>query len=161
MNEITIVQAEPSEYEVVGKLVNHLLVELFPEDEAYRKEERYISAAKTILENEEKVWALLAKTAIGEVMGVLTLNECTAIYAGGHFGEISELYVEKSHRSSGVGAKLIDAAKQFGLTRGWPEIEVGAPPQPEWKKSVDFYMRQGFKISGPRMVINLEDSLIE
>ncbi|MDP4034560.1 MAG: GNAT family N-acetyltransferase, partial [Pseudorhodobacter sp.] len=29
----------------------------------------------------------------GTPVGVMTLNECAAIYAGGTFGEISELYV--------------------------------------------------------------------
>jgi GNAT superfamily N-acetyltransferase len=69
-------------------------------------------------------------------------NECAAIYAGGTFGEISELYVDSSQRSSGVGAKLIDAAKQFGIQKGWPEIEVGALPQPEWKRTSNYSAHQ-------------------
>ena len=87
---------------------------------------------------------MVAKTATGEIVGVLTLNECSAIYACGNFGEISELYVDASHRSSGVGAKLIEAAKEFGILRGWSEIEVGAPHQPKWQRTVNFYMSQGF-----------------
>ena len=155
VNEIIVERARPDEYETVGLLVNRLLIELFPDDDAYREPGKHISAAKYLLESRDNVWALVAKTAIGEVVGILTLNECAAIYAGGNFGEISELYVDSSQRSSGVGAKLIDAAKQFGIQKGWPEIEVGAPPQPEWERTIEFYTRRGFVYSGPRLYLTL------
>ncbi len=87
----------------------------------------------------------------GEIVGVLTLNQCTAIYANGNFGEISEFYVKSNWRSSGVGAKLIQAAKKFGMDKGWSELEVGAPPQPTWQRTLDFYISQGFEYSGPRL----------
>ena len=155
MNEITVDIANPDDYETVGALVNKLLIELFPDEEEFRQPSKHISSAKTLLERGSNVWALVAKEESGEIVGVLTLNECTAIYAGGNFGEISELYVDNSRRSSGVGAMLIDAAKQFGTSKGWPEIEVGAPPQPEWKRTVEFYLSQNFKYSGPRLYLTL------
>ena len=155
MNEIIVEKARPDEYEAVGKLVNKLLIELFPDDDSYREPGKHISAAKNLLESGDSVWAWVAKTRSGEIVGTLTLNECAAIYAGGNFGEISELYVDSSQRSSGVGTKLIDAAKQFGIQKGWPEIEVGAPPQPEWQRTVDFYTNQGFAFSGPRLYLPL------
>jgi len=155
MTEITVEMANPDEFESVGVLVHRLLIELFPNEDEYRQPEKYISAAKRLLEREDNVWALVAKNEIGEIVGVLTLNECAAIYSGGNFGEISELFVDSSQRSSGVGARLIDAARQFAASKGWPEIEVGAPPQPEWKRSFDFYMSQGFKYSGPRLYLTL------
>jgi GNAT superfamily N-acetyltransferase len=138
VNEIIVERARPDEYETVGLLVNRLLIELFPDDDAYRAPGKHISAAKYLLESGDNVWALVAKNTIGEIVGILTLNECAAIYAGGNFGEISELYVDSSQRSSGVGAKLIDAARQFGIQKGWPEIEVGALPQPEWKRTSNY-----------------------
>ena len=155
VNEIIVERARPDEYETVGLLVNRLLIELFPDDVAYREPGKHISAARYLLESGNNVWAWVAKTAIGEIVGILTLNECAAIYAGGNFGEISELYVDSSQRSSGVGAKLIDAAKQFAIQKGWPEIEVGAPPQPEWKRTIDFYTSRGFVYSGPRLYLTL------
>ncbi|MDH3691649.1 MAG: GNAT family N-acetyltransferase [Gammaproteobacteria bacterium] len=155
MSEINVEIAQPDEYAVVGTLVNTLLVELFPDEDELRDPEQHITAAKRLLESGDSVWALVAKTEIGEIVGVLTLNECAAIYSCGSFGEISELYVDSSQRSSGVGAKLIDAAKQFGVSKGWPQIEVGAPPQPKWKRTVDFYFSQGFVYSGPRLYLKL------
>jgi len=155
VNEIIVERAHPDEYETVGLLVNRLLIELFPDDDEYREPGKYVSAARYLLDSGDNVWALVAKTAIGEIVGILTLNECAAIYAGGNFGEISELYVDSSQRSSGVGAKLIDAAKQFGIQKGWPEIEVGAPPQPQWKRTIEFYTSRGFVYSGPRLYLTL------
>ena len=155
MDDVIVEMASPDEYETVGALVSRLLIELFPDEDKYRNPEKHISAAKNLLQSEDKVWALVAKTGSGEIVGVLTLNECAAIYAGGNFGEISELYVDSSQRSSGIGAKLIDTAKQVGIHKGWPEIEVGAPPQPEWKRTVDFYISRGFVYSGPRLYLTL------
>ena len=155
MSEITVEFARPDEFGAVGKLVNTLLVELFPDDEELRDPGQHINAAERLLKSADNLWALVAKIATGEIVGVLTLNECTAIYACGNFGEISELYVDSSQRSSGVGAKLIEAAKEFGISRGWPEIEVGAPPQPKWKRTVGFYFSQGFGYSGPRLYLKL------
>src|SRR5215475_2899520 len=72
------------------------------------------------------VWAFLAETSEGEPAGVLTLNACAAIYAGGHFGEISELYVRPEYRSTSVGKKLIEAAVEFGKRQAWTRLEVCA-----------------------------------
>ncbi len=84
-------------------------------------------------------------------IGVMTLNECAAIYAGGKFGEISELYVRPEMRSIGVAQRLLDYAQQEALARGWKRIEVGAPGQPDWHRTLNFYLRNGFDEVGPRL----------
>ena len=84
-------------------------------------------------------------------VGVIMLNECAAIYAGGLFGEISELYVSKEHRSKGIAAQLVDAAKAYAKEHGWKRLEVGAPPQPVWDRTLQFYLREGFAEVGPRL----------
>jgi len=155
MNEITVTVAQPEEFETVGILVGRLLCELFPGDDEYKDSEKYISAARQLLQTEGNVWALLAKTESAEIVGMLTLNQCSAIYSCGSFGEICELYVGDSERSSGIGAKLIEAAKEFARDKGWPEIEVGAPPQPDWKRSFEFYLKQGFEYVGPRLYLKV------
>ncbi len=102
-----------------------LLNELFPEL-GYQRD-ACIATAKTLLAGEAGVWAFIATRSDERDIGVLTLNECSAIYAGGQFGEISELYVAPDYRSIGVGARLIGAAAEFGRKRGWSNLEVGAP----------------------------------
>lgn len=41
---------------------------------------------------------------------MLTVNECMALYAGGPFGEIAEVYIVPAYRSSSIGGRLVDAA---------------------------------------------------
>ncbi len=84
-------------------------------------------------------------------MGVITLHECAAIYAGGVFGEISELYVTPAFRSQGVAAALLLEAQAEGVARGWKRLEVGAPTQPKWHRTLAFYETQGFLETGPRL----------
>lgn len=84
-------------------------------------------------------------------VGVMVLNECAAVYAGGKFGEISELYVRPDLRSQGIAPRLIAVALAEGHARGWTRLEVGAPEQPKWKRTFDFYLRNGFEEVGPRL----------
>ncbi|AZV78091.1 GNAT family N-acetyltransferase [Parasedimentitalea marina] len=84
-------------------------------------------------------------------VGVMMLNPCAAIYAGGRFGEISELFVLPEWRSKGVAAELLKAATTLGAKMGWKRLEVGAPNQPEWSRTLDFYCDNGFDEVGPRL----------
>ena len=87
----------------------------------------------------------------GQAVAALTLSECAALYAGGHFGEIAEFYVQPAHRSGGLGAKMLAAAAALASERGWPRLEVGAPDLPKWQRTFDFYQRCGFEEVGPRL----------
>lgn len=83
--------------------------------------------------------------------GLVMINECAAIYAGGLFGEISELWVRKDCRSKGIAADLVAHVKRFARDRGWKRLEVGAPLQPQWARTLAFYEREGFATTGPRL----------
>ncbi|MEX0301921.1 MAG: GNAT family N-acetyltransferase [Leisingera sp.] len=93
----------------------------------------------------------LAAFCLDRPVGLLMVNECAAIYAGGRFGEITELYVEPEWRSKGVAAALVSAAAEHGRGLGWKRLEVGAPDQPAWSRTLDFYQRCGFGEVGPRL----------
>jgi GNAT superfamily N-acetyltransferase len=150
---IVVHQAGLSEAERVGRLAYDLLAELYPDSEFERS--FFTEAAKNLLGNSERVWAFLATANDARDVGLVTLNECAAIYAGGRFGEISEMYVVPDHRSKSVGALLLDAAVSFGRKRGWPNIEVGAPSRPGWQRTLDFYLGHGFEEVGPRLDLEL------
>ncbi len=152
--DIAVRQATPEDAATVADLVFELLLELFPPyaDTLTADEIRPVAAG---LLGDDDVGAYLAETRDGRAIGVLTLNECAAIYARGRFGEISELYVRPDHRSAGVAAELVDAAAAFGRARGWRMIEVGAPDLPRWQRTVDFYKRYGFTEIGPRLEFDL------
>jgi len=151
---IVIQQAGPREFERVGRLTYELLSELYPELGYERR--ACVDSARRLLSGEDGVWSFLATARDGRDVGVAMLNECAAIYAGGRFGEISELYVVPDARSQNVGALLTDAVAAFGRERDWPFIEVGAPGVPAWQRTVDFYQKRGFEEIGPRLYLTLD-----
>ncbi len=143
--------AEVDDAGTVAGLIHALICELSPGRAdaellaGFRK-----TAAATIGRN-DGYWAFVAEAPEDGAVGVITLNEGTAIYAEGRFGTIAELYIAPAYRSRGVGALLVDRALAFAKTRGWSRLEVGAPDQPRWSRTVDFYRGQGFVEVGPRL----------
>jgi len=111
----------------------------------------YVATAERLLGSDVGFWALLVEDESGEALGVLTLNQCAALYTHGLFGEIAELYVVPEQRSAKLGAALMAEAVAFARARGWTRLEVGADAPPKWQRSVDFYLSQGFKEVGPRL----------
>ena len=144
-------QATGEDGSIVGRLLHDLLAELSGQASPERSVERISETARQLLDGDALVWGLLAFDGQERAVGVIMLNECAATYAGGRFGEITELYVVPAQRGSGVGAELIRAAERFGRARGWPRLEVGAPDLPRWQATVDFYLRSGFNEVGPRL----------
>ena len=153
---IVVHQAGRNEAQRVGRLAYDLLGELYPDTELERS--FFTDTAEGLLGRDEGVWAFLATEKEGRDVGLVTLNECAAIYAGGRFGEISEMYVVPDYRSKNVGALLIEAVVSFGRRRGWPNIEVGAPSRPAWQRTLDFYLRHGFEEVGPRLDLDLAEN---
>ncbi len=100
-----------------------------------------------------------AKDEHADVIGLLTLAESFAIYANGSYGIINEMYVSPAHRGVGVGAMLLDAAKEFGRKKGWARIEVTAPESPRWVRTQRFYEKQGFVFTGPKLKFRFESRL--
>lgn len=132
---------------VVAKLLHELLNELAKEDGPSLPTLQ--RAAEEVLRS-DSVGGALAVSG-DEPVGVIMLNECMAIYAGGRFGEITELYVSPADRSKGIAPLLIDAAIKIGRRKGWKRLEVGAPDQPAWGRTLSFYLREGFEEVGPRL----------
>lgn len=144
---ITVRRATVDDGPIVAELVHALLDELSGGNGP--DSGRVAADTKTVLTSDD-VTALLAFDGAVPV-GVMTLNQCVAIYAGGRFGEISELYVRPDYRSKGVAVVLMKAAAEEGKRRNWRRLEVGAPPLPEWRRTVEFYLREGFEEVGPRL----------
>ena len=140
--------------ESILELVDRLLREL----EGGSAEFEGVDRQKVLAEwaqNRDRVHAFLAKTEDGRVVGISTLVETFAIYAGGCYGVIDEMYVDPKFRSAGVGKMLIDAVKSLGREKNWLRIDVTAPPEEEWKRTVRFYERQGFVFTGPKLRFKL------
>ena len=93
---------------------------------------------------------LLARDAGGSETGFVAMYACQALYAEGCFGTMPELYVRPAYRSQGVGRLLLAGAKAHGVEQGWTRIEVTTPPLPQFERTLAFYEREGFAVSGGR-----------
>jgi GNAT superfamily N-acetyltransferase len=58
-------------------------------------------------------------------------------------------------RANGVGTLLLNAAAELARKRRWNRLEVCTPPLPEFDRSLAFYERHGFEITGGRKLKRL------
>ncbi len=98
----------------------------------------------------EKYFVFIARDDGGNAIGFVALYESYALYAEGCFGTMPELYVRPEFRSNHVGLHLVSQAKSFGASLGWKRLEVTTPPLPQFDKTLAFYEREGFAITGGR-----------
>ena len=98
----------------------------------------------------EKYFVFVVRSESGQPAGFIALYESYGLYAGGAFGTIPELYVRPEYRTNRLGLRLVSQAKSFGASRGWTRLEVTTPPLPEFGRTLAFYEREGFAISGGR-----------
>ena len=155
MSIYTITQAAGSDSHIVGEMIYEMEKELWESTLNTLDKRTFIDSAYTLIQRNSGFWAFLANDENLDAVGVITLSECRAIYAGGMFGEIMEIYIRPDFRSCGIGNSLIDFAKQFAKEQHWPILEVGAPEQPRWSRTLNFYTREGFRQIGPRLEIQI------
>lgn len=90
-------------------------------------------------------------------VGLITIAHSFAIYNGGDFGVITELYVDRKKRSRGIGKLLLDKAYEFARQNDWKKLEVGAPSKSEWPRTIEFYIENGFEEKGPKLRLKLNN----
>ncbi len=96
------------------------------------------------------LYTVLLATLDSKPVGFLTLYESYALYTQGVYGTIPEFYVRSAYRSQGIGSALLIEAKAIGHQREWKRLEVTTPPLPQFDRTLSFYQRNGFTISGGR-----------
>ncbi|MCS6295664.1 MAG: GNAT family N-acetyltransferase [Nitrospira sp.] len=148
---IHIATAELSDAPAIARLVGDLLQEIM----ASIKTRSFVfslaeTEARTLSWLGDGSYTVLLARDGGYVAGLLALSECRALYAEGRFGIIPELYVCPDRRSQGVGQELVTEAKRVARSKGWARLEVTTPPLPQFDRTLAFYERQGFSISGGR-----------
>lgn len=151
--QFSIEPARPDDAPVISQLVEELLQEItaaigspvFSFDPVGTE-----NCVRTWLDNRQYTVFLARRTGAGIVVGLLALYESHALYAGGTFGTIPELYVRAGYRSNGVGRRLLEEAKRYARSRGWKRLEVTTPPLPQFDRTFAFYEQQGFGVSGGR-----------
>lgn len=150
--EFTIQQAIASDAQEVAVMVGELLTEIM---DAIGVQVFNFDLAETASRlkdfiDREKYFVFVARSGSGSIAGFIALYESHALYAEGAFGTIPELYVRSEHRANGLGLHLVSQAKSFGASRGWTRLEVTTPPLPQFDRTLEFYEREGFAISGGR-----------
>jgi len=146
-------RADLRDASLVARLVDALLIELSGSSSRTRYEERLAIAERLLVGGDRIIGFLVVEEE--HPLGVIMISESASIYAGGAFGVITELYVIPEKRSAGVAKLLIDATTALGRERSWSRMEVGAPHQPAWERSLKFYLRNGFVEVGPRLQLLL------
>lgn len=151
-NQFTIRRATLADAEAVASMVGDLLSEIMAAIGIPAFDVAFEETAERLLNFLEtgRYVVFVAIDGYGETVGFIALHESSALYAGGVFGVIPELYVLPECRSFGVGRGLLDAAVQFGKSRGWTRLEVTTPPLPEFDRTLAFYEQEGFEVTGGR-----------
>jgi len=85
-----------------------------------------------------------------EPLGYAGLCESHALYTEGPFGIIQEFYVVPAARSAGVGGALLQAARAHARSKQWKRLELCTPPLPDFQRTLAFYERNGFEVTGGR-----------
>ena len=150
--EFTIQQAITSDAQEIAAMVGELLTEIMNAIgvQAFNFDlAETTSRLKSFLDR-EKYFVFVARSGNGNLVGFIALYESYALYAEGAFGTIPELYVRPEHRANGLGIHLVSQAKSFGASLGWTRLEVTTPPLPQFDRTLAFYEREGFAISGGR-----------
>ncbi len=150
--EIIIQRATADDAQEVAVMVGELLAEIMSAV-GVRAFNFDLGETVTRLKNflrSEKYFVFVAREHSGDLAGFIALYESYALYAEGAFGTIPELYVRPAHRAQQLGSHLVSQARSFGVSRGWMRLEVTTPPLPEFDRTLEFYEREGFSITGGR-----------
>ena len=150
--EITIQSAGAADAHDVSVMVGELLAEI---ENAIGAQVFDFELEKTTARLEdffraEKYFVFIARVGGTDPVGFISLYESHSLYAGGAFGTIPELYVRPGHRAKALGLRLLSQARAFGASRNWSRLEVTTHPLPQFERTLQFYMREGFSISGGR-----------
>jgi ribosomal protein S18 acetylase RimI-like enzyme len=98
---------------------------------------------------------ILKATDNDEIVGLITLTESQAIYSGGKFGSIDEMYVEQKYRNQNVGEHLIKKAVKIGEEKEWKRIDVTAPTNNN-ALALNFYKKNSFIFTGPKLKLKIK-----
>jgi GNAT superfamily N-acetyltransferase len=145
---VKIEKAIREEFNVAIQLLKELYLELGEEEDSVK----YLDLdLLKILTETGMTEIYLAKTDHLRIVGIMTITECQSIYAGGKYGLLDEMYIKPEFRSKSIGTRFIEKLKEIGAEKKWNRIDVTAPTEERWKRTVAFYEKSGFIFTGPKM----------
>ena len=149
---LTIQRATVKNAPEIAEMVGELLAEIMASTEvkSFNFELTETISRLTDFLKHEKYFVFVARADDGDPAGFIAIYESYALYTEGAFGTIPELYVRPKYRAKALGHRLVSEATSFGAARGWTRLEVTTPPLPQFERTLTFYEREGFSISGGR-----------
>ncbi|KAA3606873.1 MAG: GNAT family N-acetyltransferase [Calditrichaeota bacterium] len=145
--EIKIKKATQEDSKIVIRFLKELYLELGEEKESIEYLDEEFLSDFFATETTKIFLAFFNEIQVG----IITLTESQAIYTGGKFGLIDELFVLPEFRSIQIGQKLLDFIKEIGKQNNWKRIDVTAPSDSKFERTVNFYKRNGFVFTGPKL----------
>lgn len=151
--------AQEHEIDIVLRVIEELLAELGEERQEFSRVDREklrvdirrnLGTEPGSQSGSARFLALLAKDESGAVIGVLTLSQSFAVYAGGEYGVIDEMFVRPAYRRQGIGRRLVDEAVAIAQQRGWFRLDVTGP-EDGGRRASRFYEKLGFEFTGPKL----------
>ncbi len=151
---ISITTAKKDQIQTIITLLNALYLELgeerssctFLNDEFINE---IINSGKT------SIYLALADNEIA--VGIATLTESQAIYAGGNYGTLDEMYILPEYRWAGIGKQLIKKVIETGKEKNWKRIDVTTPTEENRENTISFYKSCGFTFTGNKLKLNIKD----
>lgn len=152
MTAARIERAQGCDIATVLALVEELLAELGDEGQEFSgidRDKLQADIGRSL--DSGRFLALLAKDESGAPVGVLTLSESFALYAGGEYGVIDEMYVKPGYRGRGIGEALVAEAVAVGRERHWFRLDVTGPADDRDGRVARFYERLRFEFTGSKL----------
>lgn len=156
MQEIEIKKATQNELKIIVDLIAKLLIDFNNRSGSdFIVDRDKLETVTQTLITRPNFGAFIAYDVKNSPVGLIIISEAFAIYNGGDFGVITELYVDRNSRSTGIGKLLLQSVFKFSEEMNWSKIEVGAPNSDEWPRTLKFYKNNGFHQKGPKLRIDL------
>ncbi|MES2262464.1 MAG: GNAT family N-acetyltransferase [Pseudomonadota bacterium] len=147
---IQIRMASPDDAPVIAALVMDLTAEISQRCDVSFQRDAELTSELCARWIRERFYIVLIAYVNDKPVGIATLAESYALYAGGKIGILQECYVAPEQRSQGVGQRLIEGAAALASERGWAAMELCTPPLPQFQRAIDFYQQYGFNPVGGR-----------
>ncbi|RSM37640.1 N-acetyltransferase [Amycolatopsis balhimycina DSM 5908] len=126
--------AQPEDAERVWPLVREFATSFTPERTAFDPAwQQAVVAAHTLV--------LVAETGDGDIIGYLLGNSHQTFFANGSVAWVEELMVERGHRRSGVGRRLMEHAEDWARSIDAAYLALAS------RRAGHFYLALGYEDS--------------